>query len=95
MATKKNVDLLRHMLGVDPRTNQKHWGYRNYFAAGEDSVPECNALVSEGLAVCDFERYGLVYFSATKAGMEVAGLSPRKINVLMAEQEQKTGKARE
>jgi hypothetical protein len=69
-----DMDNLRHMLGVSERHPR---GYRNYFVAGEDSVPSMERLRAHGLVIKN-ERYALSEdscYHATEQGARFIGLS--------------------
>ena len=68
--TDDDMKKLRHMLGATEHRPKKNWGFRNYFAAGADSVPSLERLVAAGYCV-----RGAHYYHATRAGCAAAGLS--------------------
>lgn len=74
-----DLENLRHMVGVGKHTPRNRWGYRNYFAAGQDDTASMERLVAYGLAVRGkpFDEYNH-YYHATVAGGVVAGLSARR-----------------
>lgn len=76
MATT-GIDLMRHALGVYT-CDGKRWKkpYRNHFVAGDDAVPEWEALVAAGHAqkVSNGNPItgGMPCYAVTEAGREVA-----------------------
>jgi hypothetical protein len=73
--TDDDMRKLRHMLGATEHRQKKNWGFRNYFAAGGDSVPGLERLVAAGLCVRGQPYDKHHYYHATRAGCAAAGLS--------------------
>jgi len=73
--TKADRDTLIHMLGAGSHIRRGARGHRNYFAAGESQVADMERLVEAGLVTRGVACYGLVYYHATEAGCDAAGLS--------------------
>lgn len=76
IASKADIDNLRHMLGATSHTPKRDWGYRNHFAAGIADTPSMERLVAAGLVVRE-GRLGSSqhYYYATEAGCKAAGLN--------------------
>jgi len=70
-----DIKKLRHMLGATEHRPKKNWGFRNYYAAGRDSVPSLERLVSAGYCVRGAPYMDAHYYHATRAGCAAAGLS--------------------
>lgn len=68
--------ILKHMLGVSSRVPPEDWGYRNFFCAEVDYVPEAllslerRGFVFRGRMINDASD---VYFHATMKGKEAVG----------------------
>ena len=74
--TADDMKKLRHMLGATERRPKNNWGFRNYYAAGADSVPSMERLVAAGYCVRGapyMEAH--YYYHATREGCAAAGLS--------------------
>jgi hypothetical protein len=81
MVTEKDLDNLRHTLGVSIGRKKSSHGNRNYFAAGKGEQTESmQRLLSEGLVVKGREDENLTYYHATKEGCEKIGLHKAAIN---------------
>lgn len=78
--TQDDMKKLRHMLGATEHRPKKNWGFRNYFAAGADSVPSLERLVSAGYCVRGAPYMDANYYHATRAGCAAAGLSKAETN---------------
>jgi hypothetical protein len=72
--TPEDLKKLRHMLGVTDYRPKKNWGYRNYYAAGNGSVPGLERLVAAGYCIRGEPFMDAHYYHATKAGCAAAGL---------------------
>ena len=73
--TKKQEELLRHMLGADSRYMKKQWGFRNHYCAGDEGCSdrvELEKLEKDGL-VTSGQRFGYKTFWATKEGAIAIG----------------------
>jgi hypothetical protein len=68
----EEMNILRHMLGIDRRVKPKDWGYRNYFNAepGHNDYPILLRLEKKGL----IERGPRHMWYATPDGCEAVGL---------------------
>jgi len=84
--SKKQEEILRHMLGADIRYKKNQWGFRNRYCCSENpSCPdrlELEKMEIDGL-VKSGERMGLKIFWATKLGATAIGFKPyqlRKLN---------------
>ena len=73
--TDSDMKKLRHMLGATEQRPKKNWGFRNYYAAGADSVPGLERLVAAGYCVRGAPYMDAHYYHATRAGCAAAGLS--------------------
>lgn len=74
MISEKDLDNLRHMLGVGSHIAKNKWGYRNYFAATGDQCMEMERLVTAGLAERGWHSNDITYYHATIAGCDAIGL---------------------
>ena len=70
--TVKDMDNLRHMLGIGSHISKRDWGYRNHFDAGACDLPSMLRLKDLGLV--EQAGRGTVYY-ATEAGRAAVGLS--------------------
>lgn len=71
----KDLDNLRHMLGIGDHIKKGNWGHRNYFHAAGDTIPSMKRLEAAGLVKRGaITGYG-AYFYATKTGCHAVGLS--------------------
>lgn len=69
------MEILRHMLGMQSHTPMREWGWRNYFNSTEgEDFQHLRALETQGLV----RQYRPGYWSATEAGMQAAGLPHKK-----------------
>jgi hypothetical protein len=73
--TPEDMKKLRHMLGATEHRPKKNWGFRNYYAAGTDSVPGLERLVAAGYCVRGAPYMDAHYYHATREGCAAAGLS--------------------
>lgn len=80
-AIAKDMDILRHMLGVGSHIPKRQWCYRNYFnaEAGHSDMPSLLRLEKHGLVVGGREGY----WHATEAGMKAIGLDAKQIKRAM------------
>jgi hypothetical protein len=67
--TAADLDKLRHMLGVTPKTPH---GYRNYFVAGPADRASMGRLVACGFAECSTRNLGLSGYPCYHATLEGA-----------------------
>jgi len=74
--TQRETELLRHTLGIGENTRRSNWGYRNYYAPSEDSIPTLKEMQQAGFVRPGFEyRNGLCYYHATALGCSVVGMT--------------------
>ena len=80
--TKKQTNLLKHMLGADDRYMKKDWGYRNHYCTSDNK--ECkDRLELEKMEVAGLVTSGEMiskkFFWATKAGAVAIGFKPYQL----------------
>lgn len=78
--TAKDIDNLRHMLGVHQQKPARQWGLRNYFACGGGE----NEKSMRRLEAAGFVRQGRpyensFYFHATEEGCKAVGMNAAQI----------------
>lgn len=81
--TEKQLDTLRHMLGINTPSDREPKPYRNHYAAnpGDAEMLELTAL---GMVEFAGIRYELHYYQCTDAGRAVAMRSHRTIRLTKA-----------
>lgn len=77
----RDMECLKHMLGIQSNIRKVMWGYRNRFcsAPGSDDYESMQRLESAGLVERGRNIGDMVTFHATQAGCEAVGLSKRQI----------------
>ena len=73
--TAEDMKKRKHMLGATENRPKKEWGFRNYFAAGQNAVPGLERLVTAGLCVRGAPYMDAHYYHATQEGCAAVGLS--------------------
>lgn len=75
----KDMEILRHMLGIGSHIPRSQHGFRNYFNAepGHNDMPSLERLVERGLVKQNQLRPD--YWHATEDGAKVAGLDAKQI----------------
>ncbi len=83
----RDINCLRHMLGVGDSKPKRQWGLRNHFAATAegDDFDSMQRLEKHGYVERGRERYGMVFFRATRKGCVLAGLTFRQIDNALGE----------
>lgn len=76
----EQMEILRHMLGMQSHRPLKEWGWRNYYNSAEADLEHLRVLESMGLV----QQYRPHYWRATENGMRVAGLPQRAIMKLLS-----------
>lgn len=73
----KDMDILRHTLGVGSHIPKRDWGYRNYFNAGDGhgDMPSLLRLCASGL----MRRVNPEYWMATEAGMRAIAMTAKQM----------------
>ncbi len=83
----RDINCLRHMLGVNENRHKNQWGLRNHFAATPegDDYDSMQRLETHGYVVQGRSRYGMVFYHATRAGCVLVGLNQRQIENALGE----------
>lgn len=76
----RQLDILRHMLGINDRWAREPKPYRNYFAAGPGDE-ELEELERIGAVRLIGKRWDLLYYETTAAGRVAAMASHKKIRM--------------
>lgn len=78
--TADDLDDLRHMLGANPETPRKMWGYRNRYVG---HTPSMDRLVAAGFARISHPGNELSggdpIYCATREGCRAAGMTAKEI----------------
>jgi hypothetical protein len=88
MLTTKEAELLRHALGLNPRSKVT---YRNAFLAGPFDQERWHSLVERGYAIEGHKQSLGVYFHVTRKGFEAV----KKNGDKLGPDEERAMKARE
>jgi hypothetical protein len=81
MSLLDQMEILRHMLGMQSHRPVKEWGWRNYYNSADADHEHLRALEAQGLV----EQYRPQYWRATETGMRVAGLPLKAQMKLLAD----------
>lgn len=79
--TSKEIELMRHALGIYGCTKRSNWGFRNHFCADSGTQDDLilQSLARRGFVRCNARpRTGMNFYQCTVAGCSAAGLGKTK-----------------